>query len=83
MTKPKRQVGNPLGESGLSNREKIDWEEAHYFAEQLHVRATELLKYTEGKETEAYHYSCLMTATRLYAAMESALSRRRARLDGR
>lgn len=79
MTKPKRRVGNPLGESGLSEEEKACWREAHHFAKLLVESSKAMVEYTEGRGVSPLGYELLQRALRLYTAQATALGIRRGR----
>lgn len=79
MTRPKRRVGNPLGESGVSKEEEAAWKSAHFRAKQLNSIAQQAFAYFSGEGGMPNAHQCLTTAAMLLSEQETALGLRRGR----
>lgn len=79
MTAPKRRVGNPLGDSRISNEEEAFWAEAHHFSKRLLATAEKMVAYTEGRGSAPVALDAYTQAMRAWQAQETALCIRRGR----
>lgn len=79
VTKPKRQVGNPLGETDVSPKEAAAWTEAAHFSRLLKESADRMFNYYRGKGGGPEAYSAVERALRILRAEAEALARRDAR----
>jgi len=81
MTKPKRRVGNPLGDSKQPKFERLLWLEANYYAEHLIDSTTKILKYTQGLYHSPGIHDLKVQSDRLHDALLLAIHLRKARLE--